>query len=682
MKLFLIIFFLFLLPLGSLAAEAEPKQEKTLKPVVITATRLKDVEQEASRIPSKVVVITKDDIERQGAKTVQDALQYQTGIVLYDQIGNEFQSTVDLRGFNGLPVPGTTVFVDGVRVNEPDFNQVNFDFIPIEDVEKIEILYGPGTVYGRNSLGGVVNITMKRGSKDKPSVSGEAGGGSYGRQKYSFAADLPLPIPNLNYYFSGTRELSNGYRQESDGRITRIFNKLGYSNESGTDVALSYTHVTDLLKQAGSLTQAQLDRNRRDNATPGDFKDSDYDLVTLNLRQKLPAGFSMALNTFYRDNDTESFVVGLTSVSDAFNDYQQWGGTLQFSNDRVLNERNSFNLGVEYGNNHFTNDTTGSFSGFPFAARTSAHEDVVGFYFLDTLDIFESLSVTGGFRYDWDRIDLTDRITPAFSFVKTFDHFSPRAGVVYNPLPNLGFYFNYSQGFRTPTVSEFPAFDPPNFAPVIADLDPVRSQNFEVGVRGRLAHWLDGSVVFFYTPVKDEILFVVIDPATFSGRNVNISDSLRRGVEITINGRYGKHLNGFLNYTYTKATFETDVLLFSGQVRKGDEFPLVPNHRVGLGVSFLPTKGLTVSLFGNYVGRQFLANDEPNDFKKLDDYFVLNGKVSYNWKNLTGYITGSNLTNNKFETFGIVGGFPAQPFLVPFPTTTVFAGIKFRYNKQ
>ncbi len=682
MKLFLIIFFLFLLPLGSLAAEAEPKQEKTLKPVVITATRLKDVEQEASRIPSKVVVITKDDIERQGAKTVQDALQYQTGIVLYDQIGNEFQSTVDLRGFNGLPVPGTTVFVDGVRVNEPDFNQVNFDFIPIEDVEKIEILYGPGTVYGRNSLGGVVNITMKRGSKDKPSVSGEAGGSSYGRQKYSFAADLPLPIPNLNYYFSGTRELSNGYRQESDGRITRIFNKLGYSNESGTDVALSYTHVTDLLKQAGSLTQAQLDRNRRDNATPGDFKDSDYDLVTLNLRQKLPAGFSMALNTFYRDNDTESFVVGLTSVSDAFNDYQQWGGTLQFSNDRVLNERNSFNLGVEYGNNHFTNDTTGSFSGFPFAARTSAHEDVVGFYFLDTLDIFESLSVTGGFRYDWDRIDLTDRITPAFSFVKTFDHFSPRAGVVYNPLPNLGFYFNYSQGFRTPTVSEFPAFDPPNFAPVIADLDPVRSQNFEVGVRGRLAHWLDGSVVFFYTPVKDEILFVVIDPATFSGRNVNISDSLRRGVEITINGRYGKHLNGFLNYTYTKATFETDVLLFSGQVRKGDEFPLVPNHRVGLGVSFLPTKGLTVSLFGNYVGRQFLANDEPNDFKKLDDYFVLNGKVSYNWKNLTGYITGSNLTNNKFETFGIVGGFPAQPFLVPFPTTTVFAGIKFRYNKQ
>ncbi len=682
MKPFLIIFSLFLLPMGSPAGEAEPEQEETLKPVLVTTTRLKDVEEEASRIPSKVVVITKDDIARQGAKTVQEALQYQTGIVLYDLIGNEFQSTVDLRGFNGEPGPATTVFVDGVRVNEQDLNQVNFDLIPIEDVEKIEILYGPGTMYGRNSLGGVINITMKRGSKDKPSVSGETGGGSYFRQKYSFAADIPLPLPNLNYYFSGTRELSNGYRQDSDGRITRIFNKLGYFNESGTDATLSYTHVTDLLKQAGSLTQAQLGRHRRDNLTPGDFHGSNYNLVILNLRQKLPAGFSMALNSFYRGNDTEIFTVGLSNfISDAFIDYQQWGGTLQFSNDRALSERNSFNLGIEYGNNHFTNDTTSSFLGFPLApSRTSTDEDVVGVYLLDTLDIFESLSVTGGFRYDWDRIDQTDRITPALSFVKTFNRFSPRAGIVYNPLPTLSFYFNYSQGFRTPTVSEFRAF---LTVPVIfTDLDPVRSQNFEVGVRGRLAHWLDGSVVFFYTPVKDEIFFVVTDPSTGSGRNLNINSSLKRGVEITINGRYGKRVNGFLNYTYTKATFETDVLLFSGQVRKGDEFPLVPNHRVGIGVNFLPTEGLTVSLFGNYVGSQYLLGDEPNQLKKLDDYFVLNGKASYNWKNFTAYITGSNLTNNKFETFGIVGGFPAQPFLVPFPTTTVFAGIKFRYNKQ
>ncbi|MFQ5541660.1 MAG: TonB-dependent receptor, partial [Candidatus Binatia bacterium] len=428
MKILSLLFFFFLLPTTS--SGAEPKQEETLEPLVVTATRLKDVEEEISKIPRKVVVITNDEIEKLGAKTVQEVLQYQTGVVLYDLIGNEFQSTFDLRGFNGQPVPGTTVFVDGVRVNEPDFNTVNFDFIPIEEVEKIEILYGPGTVYGRNSLAGVLNITMKRGIKEKPSFGAEAAGGSYHRQKYSFTSDLPLPLPNFKNVFGVTRELSDGYRQDSGGRITRIFNKLGYSNESGTDISLSYTHVDDFLKQAGSLTKPQLDRNRRDNATPGDFKDSVYDLASLNLRQKLPAGFSLAMNAFYRGNNTDSRVIGLTSRSDARFGYDQWGGTIQLSHDHVFSRRNSFNLGVEYGRNYFSNRTDGSFSGFPFTTNTSTKEDVVGIYFLDTLDIFETLSVTGGFRYDWDLIDFTDRVTRAFSFRKTFNHVSPRAGIV------------------------------------------------------------------------------------------------------------------------------------------------------------------------------------------------------------------------------------------------------------
>ena len=113
---------------------AEPLREDTLEPVVVTYTRLRDIEQPASRVPGKVITVTADEIQKLGAKTIQEVLQYQTGIVLYDSIGNEFQSTVDLRGFNGQPVPATSVFVDGVRVNEPDFNSINFDLIPIEDI--------------------------------------------------------------------------------------------------------------------------------------------------------------------------------------------------------------------------------------------------------------------------------------------------------------------------------------------------------------------------------------------------------------------------------------------------------------------------------------------------------------------------------------------------------------------
>ncbi len=650
----------------------EPPQE-TLEPVVVTATRLKDVQEEASRVPGKATVITAEDIQKLGAKTIQEVLQYQSGVVLYDQLGNEFQSTVDLRGFNAQPVPATSVFVDGVRINEPDFNTINFDLIPIEDIEKIEILYGPGTVFGRNALAGVINVTTKRGRKDRPHFGFQVAGGSFGRQRYHFNTDGPLPFSNLDYYFSVTRELTDGFRDQSQGRITRLFTKIGYNVGSGTDLTLSYTLVNDRLRQAGSLPQSILQRDRRENFTPGDFSDGNLHLVSLNLRQKLPAGFSLALNGFIRDNDMESFVVGLFGTFRALLDFTQGGGTLQLTHEgRVSGKTNLLNVGVEYGRNLFSNRTSGS-----FIANKSTQENVVGIYFLDSFSLFESLTFTGGLRYDWDRLDFADRVTPAFSFLKTFSRVNPKGGVTYNPFSNLGFYFNYSEGFRTPAVDEFSAIGPPpTFTPSVTDLNPVRSRNFELGARWRLASWLEGSLALFYTPVRDEILFIVTDPVTFTGRNDNIDRTLRRGIEVSLKGRYRNLVDGFLNYTVTKATFETDVLLFSGQVKKGDELPLVPRHRVGVGANFYPVENLTLSLFGNYVGRQFLLNDEPNRFKKLADYFVLNSKVSYQWKNWTGHLTVNNLTNQKYSTFGILG---AEPFLVPAPGINVFAGVTFRY---
>src|SRR5207245_1431309 len=162
----LLLFLVFSIFLPRFSVAAEPQTDGTLSPVLVTSTRLKDVEEEPSKVPGKVIVITGQEIEKLGAKTVQEVLQYQTGVVLYDQLGNEFQSTVDLRGFNAQPVTATSVFVDGVRVNEPDFNTINLDLIPLESIERIEILPGTATVFGRNALGGVINITTKRSRKD------------------------------------------------------------------------------------------------------------------------------------------------------------------------------------------------------------------------------------------------------------------------------------------------------------------------------------------------------------------------------------------------------------------------------------------------------------------------------------------------------------------------------------
>ena len=668
-----------------LLCPADTYSQDTLPPLVVQSTRLKDVEEPISKVPEKVIVITADDIKTLGAKTIQEALQYQTGMVLYDQVGNDFQSTIDMRGFNGQPVTTTVVVVDGVRINEPDFNTINFDLIPIEDIERIEILPGTATVFGRNALGGVINITTKRGREPGVHFGVSAGGGSYARQKYGFSADGLLPSANLDYYFGVTRELTDGFRDATGGRITRLSGKLGYRPLDETDVVLSYTHVLDHLKQAGSLPLSLLHVDRQANLTPGDFTNSNLNLVAVNLRQKLPVGFSLAVNGFYRNNDQTGFVQGLTTESLLQTLLGSGGGIGQLTHEgEILARKNLATLGIEYTNNRFdiTNCgffsanrplTTCSSSGFDFLTKQLTRENVVGAYFTDSLTLFEPLILSAGFRYDWDNMDFTDKLDSTLNGTKTFHRFNPKAGLVYTPLKDLSFSFTYSEGIRIPTVSELFAQGPFGSNP---NLLPMTSRNFEIGAKGRWADWLEATLALFYMPVRNEILFVVTDPINFFGLNENISRTLRRGVEFSLKGRYQQWVDWFINYTATKATFETDVLLFSGQVTKGDELPLVPRHRVSPGVNVHPVEGLTLSLFGTYVSSQFLLGDEPNHGKKLADYFVLNSRIAYEQKYWTAQLMLNNMTDRKYSSSGIITN---QPFFVPAPGFNVFAGVSFRY---
>src|SRR5436309_6119787 len=332
----LIIVSTFLIcPLNVLAAESSPE---SLEEVVVTSTRLPGDPVESLVLPAKITVITADDIQKSGSKTVQEALDYATGIVMYDQVGNAFQQTVDLRGFNGQPVPSTSVFVDGVRVNEPDFNTVNFDLIPLEAVERIEIVPNASAIYGKNALGGAINIITKRGSA-KPQATGETLFGSFHRERYNINTSGPLG--KFDYYTNFTREIENGFRDESDARISRFTGKLGFRPSDQTDLTVSYNYVKSRLLQAGSLPLSVAAIDRKRNFTPGDFFDSETNFVRVNGRRTLPLGLTLDGNIFYRRLAQEQFTVGQTSQSDNILQTESKGGALQLTHQWAPMEFNN-----------------------------------------------------------------------------------------------------------------------------------------------------------------------------------------------------------------------------------------------------------------------------------------------------------------------------------------------------
>ncbi|HPV48492.1 MAG TPA: TonB-dependent receptor plug domain-containing protein, partial [Smithellaceae bacterium] len=165
MKLFtlvcLFVSFVFVSPVCAQSpAENEPLQ---LNEIVVTASR--DT-QEVRQAPANVSVITAADIQTSGAATIVELLEKLESIRFHSYSGNAAQSMIDVRGFGGdNPFGKTLILLNGRRLNRTDMASVSWLSLPLDNIERIEIVRGPGSVlYGDAAIGGVINVITRKGS--------------------------------------------------------------------------------------------------------------------------------------------------------------------------------------------------------------------------------------------------------------------------------------------------------------------------------------------------------------------------------------------------------------------------------------------------------------------------------------------------------------------------------------
>ncbi len=666
-----------------------------LPELLVTDTRLPSIQENILAVPSKVTVISAEDIQQSGARTVQEAVAQTTGVVMYNQVGNAFEQTIDFRGYNGNPVSSTSVFVDGVRVNDPEFGFVDFDLIPLETIEQMEIIPSASAIYGKNAMGGVINIVTKRGAEQRQ-MTGETAWGSFGRQRYTF--NTGGPIRKFDYYGSLSREREDGYRDGSDAKLWRGFGRIGYRPFEGTDLDVSYTYVKDNLEQAGSLPRNLAGKDPKANFTPGDFVDRENNFVRLNAKQVIPGGFTFTGNGFYRRLQRESFLVsqpftvgGNNSTSKNLVDTESWGGTFQLTHElEVADVRNVLSVGGEAVWNDFKNRLLSQSDFGPFRIRRKSEEEATAIFVQDTVHLSPNIVLMGGFRYDRNELDFRDRITSANDGRKVFRRITPRAGLTYFLAPHSSVYFSYSQGFRVPTNDELFAQGPFGSNP---NLKAVRSRNFELGVKSEISTWGNLAIALFQSNIRDEIFFTCFacDFSPGDGQNRNVDKSRRRGVELTLKVKPNEWFDSVVNYTYTEAQFRSRFNISSTRaVDVGDSFPLVPKNRVTVTGAVHPIKGLSLSLSGLYASTQFLQGDESNIRDRLAGYFVLNSRIAYEHAVsggiLKGFLRINNLLDNNYFTSGIyaanriTGGGATQQFVVPAPGIGFFGGVNYRFQ--
>jgi len=691
------------------SADQPPREDGVLQlpPIQVVAPTPLPEAVPRSWIPGAVDVLHGAGIGSSRPLVLPDVLERLPGITLQNEQGNPLQPNLTIRGFVASPVTGlpqgVSVFLDGVRINEPTVEEVNFDLIPLESVDRIEVIRGPSVLFGRNTLGAAISLTTRRGEERREIATGISGG-SFGHVDTRFL--LSGERRPLDYYVSLTGSYEDGYRDATESRVARAFAKVGV-RAGGLDATVSYQYSNDRIKQAGSLPQSELRIDRRANFTAGDFFAPELNMAIVNAKYPLGETVTLEGNGFVRALSSEQFNANLVTVnSRLLNSTLSAGGSLQASARSTIAGRSNVTiLGVEYVNSQITSRTFEAESGGQsLQADVSDNQNAVGVYAQNTLELVRdiagpqsSLVLTTAARWDYVSQDISDLLGGPSAGTHSYDRVNPRVGLNLNLSERVGFYFSYSQGYRAPAFLELTCAGPGAVCPglqvgVAPDppLKAVTATNYEIGMQARPLPWLDVDVSVYRTDVSNDI-FSVSPTGTTGVFFRNIGQTRRQGVEVALKGRMNSKLDTYLNYAYTTATFQESVELATPlppgveSVPSGSSFALVPAHRINAGVAYRPWPWLTFSLGGRYISSQFLRGDEANRQPKLPSYSALDGSVTGRWHGFEGFVRVNNLLDNRYETFGTFApnarmpGAPVERFLSPASPINVLAGLQYRY---
>lgn len=656
--------------------------------------------------PNRVDLVTSDDVTATRPAVLPDVLGRLPGVTLQNEQGNPFQPNLTLRGFTVSSVTGVaqglSVFLDGVRLNEPTAEEVNFDLIPLDDVERIEIIRGPSVLFGRNTLGGAINLVTRRGA-DVREIVPEIALGSFGHREYRLRlGGMARPV---DYTLSLSESTEDGYRDATPGRVSRLRGRVG-ADLGAADVSLSYQFSDDRIGQAGSLPSSDVARHRRRSLTPDFFAPTLHQAIA-NGEHHPAENVTISGNAFVRALDSEQFNANLVGPnSRLINTTLSSGGTAQVRHAGPIAARhNVIIVGAEYTRSHvgsrtFTEDSNGR----TLAANVHDRQDAVGVYLQNSLTLARDVGVKGSSivltvagRWDWLRHDIDDRLGGASDGVHTFARVSPRLGLNVNVTRQLAAYLSYAEGFRAPAFFELTCAGPGAVCPglqvgVAPDppLRPVKARSYEAGVTTRPREWLDADVSLFRVDLSDDI-FSVAPTGTTGVFFQNIGSTRREGVEVALRARAGRVVDGFVNYAFTRATFRDTTELATPlppgtqTVRPGDSFSLVPEHRINAGLAYHPWPWATLSLDARYGGAQFLRGDEVNRQRPLPAYVVVNAGASVKVGRFETFARVNNLFDTRYETFGTFApdgrqaGTPVTRFLTPAPPINVLVGAQYTF---
>ena len=643
------------LPVGTMAETS--KDIATMEDMIVTATRS---EQNVAKVPAHVAVITAEDIKASGAQSVPDLLRSLGGVLVSDLNGNGNNQTIDMGGFGETANRHVAVVINGRRVNPIDQAGVNWSLIPVENIERIEVLHGSGSVlYGDNAMGGVVNIITKRGGEGSK-FQAEIATGTDNTNKIRIGSGFNAGAIGLDLGY--TEYQTDGYRDRSELNRKNLYGNLQADLTDSFFVFFDVNASESEYQLPGALTEAQMAADRTQSINPDDEGESQKVVFTLGAKKDFGQYGALKINLSYGDEDIDSDMASWWSYM-VF-DVQTLGLTSQYILEKSLvGKDNRLTLGVDFYDTRFE-AWSGSFKGDRSSRYDHSKKTLAG-YIQDEFNLTDSVLLNVGARYEKPEIELSADI-PGNVTDEEMDEgeWAWNIGLAYSFLPGSKIYSRVYRSFRYPVVDEFTSY---YTGEINKDLQQETAIGYEAGLGLTLFSKLKLNLRGYLMEVKDEIVWSGV-------QNENLDETRHVGGEVDVNYQVTDFMALYGGGGYTDAEFTKGA-------NDGKDIPLVPDWKANAGIDFKFVNGLRYRVQYNYVGEQYFGSDYGNNYDKMDSHNTVDMYLSYNLKGFEIFANATNIFNEEYSDSGYYRSYVTPPdgTYYPMPEAVYLVGVRFSY---
>ncbi|NHZ96845.1 TonB-dependent receptor [Massilia sp. CCM 8734] len=568
---------------AALAAQALPE-------VTITGARFAS---DPALAPIGATVISADDIRRAGAADVNQAIRKIGGVYGRQSLDGSPDFSLDLRGFGTNSSQNMVVTLDGVRMSESELNNATLSSIPIETVERIEIIRGGASVlYGEGATGGVIHIVTKR-----PQANGRRGMlraemGQFGLRDLRAALAQSWNGFALDASVGSAR--TDNYRDHNAFELDTFSGGAQWAYQGGR-AGVRYDRARQESELPGALSAWQFRHTPREESTPDDVGALDSDRLTAFAEQRIGA-VDLAAELSRRERTARSTYFytldGARVASKATYESVQ----TQFS-PRVRHLApmgamlNELVAGIDLVK--WTRVTDSDYSNADAAQKSKA------LYLRDELTFGgeHKARVAVGARRERFEKDATDTLAFAkpYDSKQTLNAWEVQGSVDVMPAVNL--YAKAGRSYRVANVDENGYRSSPGL------LAPQTSRDLELGLVYGSAS-LGASARMFRHQLRNEIFY---DPSANGGygANTNLDPTQRKGVEVDLHASIARDWRVSGNWQYVRARFT------AGR-NAGSEMVLVPKNVVSARLAWAPGNGHSADIGAQWAGKQRFGADFAN----------------------------------------------------------------------